>query len=166
MFLRDYRSFLTLGLCAAFSVGLSACSHHKPKDDDTAPASVEMNDLGNSDEGKALGMSTIHFAFDSDTLNSEAKSSLVKNASILKANPAVKVQIEGHCDARGGIQYNIALGEKRATAVKHYLQDEGIAEDRLTTISYGKERPLVAGDTEEAYAKNRRAVFTITAKPM
>ena len=82
-------------------------------------------------------------------------------ADILKAHPGVKIQVEGHCDQRGGIQYNIALGEKRANSVKKFLMDKGISGDRIATISFGKERPVDSASTEEAYAKNRRANFVI-----
>ena len=103
-------------------------------------------------------------AYDAFTLDASAKQTLQANGEILKAHPTVKVQIEGHCDQRGGIQYNIALGEKRANSAKKYLIDQGIGEDRITTISFGKERPIDQGTTEDAYAKNRRANFVITSK--
>jgi peptidoglycan-associated lipoprotein len=77
----------------------------------------------------------------------------------MKKNPNVNVQIEGHCDARGSIEYNIALGERRANAVKNYMTSLGIPGDRLSVISYGKEKPLNQGDSESAYAANRRANF-------
>ena len=82
----------------------------------------------------------------------------------IKENQNVKVQIEGHCDDRGGIQYNLALGEKRANASRKFLMDQGISGDRLKTISFGKERPLDTSSNEAAWAKNRRANFVVTSK--
>jgi peptidoglycan-associated lipoprotein len=125
---------------------------------------MEDSELGSSDQGKAYGLQTIHFGYDSYLLAQDSKAQLTANAEILRSHPSVKVQIEGHCDSRGGIQYNIALGEKRADSVKKYLVDLGVPEGRLTTISYGKERPLVSGEDEASYAKNRRANFAITSK--
>lgn len=127
-------------------------------------ASIDENTLGDSDTGKAMGLQTIHFPYDSFTLDGEAKNQLKANAAVLKQNPAVNIQIEGHADSRGGIQYNIALGERRANAVRNYLVSQGIKGNRITTISYGKERLIDSGDSEEAHAKNRRANFVITSK--
>ncbi|HKK98655.1 MAG TPA: peptidoglycan-associated lipoprotein Pal [Desulfotignum sp.] len=103
----------------------------------------------------------IHFAFDSAALSSEAKELLKKKAQWLKQNANVSVTIEGHCDERGTTEYNLALGERRASAVEKYLQDLGIGGFRLDTVSFGEERPLDPGQTEAAYAKNRRAQFVL-----
>lgn len=103
----------------------------------------------------------IHFAFDSAALSSEAKELLKQKAQWLKQNANVTVTIEGHCDERGTTEYNLALGERRASAVKNYMQDLGIGGFRLDTVSYGEERPLDPGKTEAAYAKNRRAQFVL-----
>jgi len=160
---------LAFALIVTAMVSASGCSN-KPKSDEGANTSsnsgagADDNTMGDSDSGKAMGLQTIHFLYDSFTLGSEAKSALKTNVGILKDKQSLKIQIEGHCDARGGIQYNIALGEKRANSVKKYLQDMGISADRVTTISYGKERPLDQGTTEEAYAKNRRANFVVTSR--
>ena len=106
----------------------------------------------------------IHFDFDKyDILPGEADI-LKENAALLKKFPNVKIQIEGHCDARGTIEYNLALGERRANRTKEYLVSLGIASARISTISYGKERPLDPGQNEEAWAKNRRAHTVITGK--
>ena len=141
----------------------SGCSK-KQKTDEGADVAADANLLGDSDSGKAGGLQTINFPYDSFTLTGESKAKLKANADLMKDKATVKVQIEGHCDQRGGIQYNIALGEKRANAVKGYLEELGVAADRITTISYGKERVLDARETEDAYAKNRRANFVITAR--
>ena len=156
-----FSSFIVVFLC----LGMIGCGHKQPKADavSTSPL-IEEADLGSSDQGRAMGLQTVHFGFDSNLLSKNMKSTLAQDAEILKSNPNVRIQIEGHCDSRGGIQYNIALGERRANSVKSYLEDLGVSGQRLAIISYGKERPLVSGETEEAYAKNRRANFIVTAK--
>lgn len=157
---------LTLVMLVGTMIAASGCGKNAKTDENTTPTAptVEDNTLGDSDSGKALGMQTVHFPYDSFVLNEEAKGILKANADIMKDKTSVKIQIEGHCDARGGIQYNIALGEKRANTTRKYLVDLGIAGDRITTISFGKERPLDNGTTEDAYAKNRRANFAITSR--
>ncbi len=117
-----------------------------------------------SDSGNAMGLQTIQFPYDSFEIVGSNKDILRSNIQILKDNPTVNVQIEGHCDERGGVQYNLALGEKRANAVKQQIQAGGIAASRLTMISMGKERPLDTSSNEQAWARNRRANFVITAK--
>ncbi len=101
----------------------------------------------------------IFFEFDSSTLSAEAESILRAKAEWMRRNPSLTIVIEGHCDNRGTTEYNLALGERRAESVKRFLIDLGIAETRIRTISFGEERPLVMGDNEEAWAKNRRAHF-------
>ncbi len=103
----------------------------------------------------------IHFAFDSSELTAMAKTLLQEKADWLKQNAAVSVTIEGHCDERGTTEYNLALGERRASAAKNYLVDLGVSASRLNTISYGEEKPLDDGKNESAWAKNRRAHFAI-----
>jgi peptidoglycan-associated lipoprotein len=94
-------------------------------------------------------------------LSAQAQEILRKKAQWLKENSAVSVTIEGHCDNRGTNEYNLALGDRRAYSAKVFLIDLGIAETRLQTLSFGEERPLDPGETEEAWAKNRRAHFVI-----
>ncbi len=103
----------------------------------------------------------IYFEFDKSRLLPEAKEILRKKGQWLKANPEVSVIIEGHCDERGTNEYNMALGDRRATSAKTYLVDLGIAADRLTCISYGEERPADQGHNEAAWARNRRDQFVI-----
>jgi len=146
---------------AMFAFGSTGCS--KKVAETEAPAADDAM-LGDSDSGKAGGLQTVNFAYDSFVLDESSKSILKANADILKDKASVKVQVEGHCDQRGGTQYNIALGEKRANVVRNYLVDLGIAEDRLSTISYGKDRLLEDAETEAAYARNRRANFVITSR--
>ena len=103
----------------------------------------------------------IYFDFDSIALSDTARNSLKKDFDLLKKNGSVKVEIEGHCDERGSDEYNLALGERRAKAVMGYLVTLGLAPERLSTISYGKEKPADPGHDEAAWAKNRRAEFVI-----
>lgn len=102
-------------------------------------------------------LNDVFFAFDKYNLTSESKSILERNANELKRVPDVAVTIEGHCDERGTKSYNLALGEKRANAAKDYLVALGVNGSRITTVSYGKERPFDLGHNEAAWAKNRRA---------
>ena len=101
------------------------------------------------------------FDYDSAELSNDAKLILDKQSRFLRANTDMTFTIEGHCDERGTREYNLALGEQRATAVRDYLVIEGISPDRLRVISYGKEKPAVVGANDMAFAKNRRAVTTI-----
>ena len=103
----------------------------------------------------------IHFEYDSSKLSSMAKMLLKEKAAWLKANYSASVIIEGHCDNRGTTEYNLALGERRASAVKAYLINLGVSVARLNTISYGEEQPLDSRQTEQAFSKNRRAHFAI-----
>ncbi|MDX1738162.1 MAG: peptidoglycan-associated lipoprotein Pal [Alphaproteobacteria bacterium] len=100
----------------------------------------------------------VFFDFDRSDLSSEAQSALAKQAAWLLQYPQVVIQVEGHCDERGTREYNLALGERRANSVKEYLMSLGVNGDRISTISYGKERPAVDGSNDEAWAQNRRGV--------
>jgi peptidoglycan-associated lipoprotein len=150
----------------ASTLAAAACSSKKPTtDNDNLPsaANADANTMGDSDHGSAMGLQTIHFGYDAYVIDTENKAILKANAEILKEKTSVKIQIEGNCDQRGGLEYNVALGEKRANSAKKYLQDLGISADRITIISFGKEKPIDNGTSEEAYAKNRRGNFVITS---
>ena len=103
----------------------------------------------------------IFFEFDKATLAPSAQDNLMKKAEWMRSNPDATVTIEGHADERGTNEYNLALGERRAESAKNFLVDLGIAPSRLTTISYGEERPIDPQSNEEAWAKNRRGHFVI-----
>ena len=103
----------------------------------------------------------IYFNFDSAELSAESRTNLSKDAEILAKDASLKVRIEGNCDERGSDEYNMALGERRAKAAKDYLVNLGVSTDRLSTISYGEEKPAVDGHDEAAWAKNRRDEFVI-----
>jgi peptidoglycan-associated lipoprotein len=106
----------------------------------------------------------IHFDFDRYDIRLGDAEILKGNAALLMKNPSVKIQIEGHCDERGTTEYNLALGERRANSAKKYLISLGMSADRISTISYGKEKPLDLGHNEEAWSKNRRDHFIILSK--
>jgi peptidoglycan-associated lipoprotein len=124
-----------------------------------APKQVEES--GANASSAAANFETIYFGFDKSDLTQAARDVLSKNADIaLKASNA-KIQIEGHCDERGSAEYNLALGERRAKSSMQYLVTLGVKADRLSTISYGKEKPAVKGNDEAAWSKNRRAEFIV-----
>jgi peptidoglycan-associated lipoprotein len=104
------------------------------------------------------------FGLDSAELDAEGQATVQANAELLKKYPSWAITIEGHCDERGTAEYNLALGERRAVAVRTYLVSLGISPDRLRTVSYGKEFPFDPAHTDDAWSKNRRAHFVITAK--
>lgn len=158
---------LALGLVACTMV--VGCKGKQTKSDQSGDnagagnAAIESTPLSydpmGSDSGKIAGLKTVQFGFDKSSLDAQAKRDIATNVEWMKSNPKAKVQVEGHCDARGTVEYNVALGERRANAVKAHMISLGISEDRLSTISYGKEKPLDTADTEAAWAKNRRANF-------
>ena len=111
--------------------------------------------------GWNLAQNNVYFEFDKSTLTPMAQDTLMRHAAWLRANTDVTVTIEGHTDERGTNEYNLALGDRRADSAKAFLVDLGIASSRLTTISYGEERPLCTQQNEECWAKNRRAHFVV-----
>jgi len=115
-------------------------------------------------EKEASQFDDIHFAYDKYDLDTEARAILDMVAKRLNAHPGYVVLIEGNCDERGSIEYNIALGQRRADAAMKYLVDLGVDKSRISTVSYGKERPLDPEHNEEAWAKNRRDRFVVTIK--
>jgi peptidoglycan-associated lipoprotein len=160
-------------LAAASTFALVACSD---KDDKapiaTAPAtstssgqpsrSVDSGILpGSQEELERDAGSRIYFGYDEYNLDDRAQATLSKQAQWLKRYPNKSFTIEGHADERGTREYNLALGARRAEAAKRYLGGLGIEEGRLNTISYGKERPEVAGSNESAWAQNRRSVSVV-----
>lgn len=163
------RAFFTTLMVGMLAVG---CASNKPKnsqDDaalgaDGANAGLTLELNGDSDSAKAGGLSTVYFGYDSSNLDASTKEAVKANAEFLKANANVDIQIEGHCDERGGRQYNLALGERRAKAVRDYMVALGVESKRISTISYGNERPKAEGNDESAWSQNRRANFVVTAK--
>ncbi|MEZ4235911.1 MAG: peptidoglycan-associated lipoprotein Pal [Myxococcota bacterium] len=113
----------------------------------------------------ADNFSRVHFDTDSARLTEEAKNALVANAHILADHPELQVEVQGHADERGTVDYNLALGQRRANAVVSYMLNQGVAPSRLPVITYGEERPVARGNYETAWAQNRRAEFRILAGP-
>ncbi|MCK4536141.1 MAG: peptidoglycan-associated lipoprotein Pal [Desulfuromonadales bacterium] len=123
---------------------------------------VDSSSISSQDVADHLaikGLKRVHFDFDQFTLTNEARVVLKQNAAYLQANSGLKAVIEGHCDERGSDEYNLALGERRASAAKQYLVSLGVNGNRLSIISYGEEKALDAQSNEQAWAKNRRAEF-------
>ncbi|WP_406704276.1 peptidoglycan-associated lipoprotein Pal [Sodalis sp.] len=162
------------GLILAVPVlAIAACSSHKSANNGDesamgAGAGTGMDMNGNnasSDEQARLQMqelqrnNIVYFDLDKYDIRSEFAQMLDAHANFLRSNPSYKVTVEGHADERGTPEYNIALGERRANAVKMYLQGKGVSADQIAIVSYGKEKPAVLGHDEAAYAKNRRAVL-------
>jgi peptidoglycan-associated lipoprotein len=122
--------------------------------------STNFTDLGN--EWIETGpLADIHFNYDQYQLTALSQSILGGHAAWLKSHPGVRLRIEGHCDERGTVEYNLALGDRRASSARDYLVQLGIDPARLTTSSFGKERPVDPGHDEEAWARNRRAHFVV-----
>lgn len=133
---------------------------------DTTPKVVEQPKVEQSVKKSIVEseFQTVYFDFDKYNLRPDAKSSLDSNYALLKMFPDVVIKIEGHCDERGTVEYNLSLGQKRAQSTQDYLTGLGIAANRISTISYGKERPAVQGNDEAAWAKNRRCEFRIISQ--
>ena len=131
---------------------------------DPTVTSGDMTSRTIDDLNKQSPFQPVLFALDSEAIDAQGQAALQNNAQILKQYPTWVVTIEGHCDERGTPEYNLALGERRAIAARDYMVSLGIAPDRLKTVSYGNEFPFDPGHTEEAYSRNRRAHFVLTAK--
>jgi peptidoglycan-associated lipoprotein len=163
-------------LAVALMLLVGGCAHKKPPVSTTLPPTTTSGDTTGSNvppstpgtpetqPGGKTGEETsalqdVHFDYDSAELSEEAKGILSSNGGWLLKNTSVNVQIEGHCDERGTVEYNLALGDRRAQSAKDFLLSYGVPEDRMSTISYGEERPLDSGHDESAWAKNRRVHF-------
>jgi peptidoglycan-associated lipoprotein len=122
-----------------------------------------LDDLQKGGTAASGPLKDVFFSFDRSDLSPDARSILKANSDWLKANPAAQVQIEGHCDERGTVEYNLALGSKRAQASKDYLETLGIQASRLSMISYGEEIPVCRENGDSCWEKNRRARFIVTS---
>ena len=127
-----------------------------PETQEAAPAKEEPQERA---AAGAAGLQPIYFDFDRSFIRDDARAAMKANAEYLKANPSVKIKIEGNCDERGTKEYNQALGQRRATSAKKYLTDMGISAKRISLISYGKEKPSCMEHTEDCWQKNRRDDF-------
>lgn len=171
------KSVLILTILAA-TLTLTSCASNKKKTDGMDNTNVDSTSLdnannaggvslelnGDSDSNRAGALKTVYFDYSSAAITGSTRDTLNGNAEYLKANASVKVQVEGHCDERGSVQFNLALGEKRAKSVRDYLVSQGIASNRIAVISLGKEKPVSFGHDEESWSKNRRGNFMVTEK--
>ena len=157
---------------AAFSAALvlAGCSTPKPAAEAPPPAATHEAPAvtssivpGSAEDLRVNVGDTVHFAFDQYNVEDNDKSILSRQAAWLSKYPSVRVTIEGHADERGTREYNLALGARRANAVKEFLVSQGVSTARVETISYGKERPICTQSDEACWAQNRRGVTAITA---
>lgn len=148
-----------LSLLAAVLL-VAACQQSQPPAGQTAGSGQATTTGGGGTIAQRLveAGNTVYFAFDRSDITNESQQVLLRQAALLNQNPSVTVTIEGHCDERGTVEYNLGLGERRANATKQALIALGVAAGRINVISYGKERPAVVGHNEQAWAQNRRAV--------
>jgi peptidoglycan-associated lipoprotein len=152
-----------LSLLAAVLL-VAACQQSQPTTGGAAGAGAAGTATTSSQNAQQQMVSAgdrIYFAFDRSDITAESRQVLLRQAALLNQNPSWTVTIEGHCDERGTVEYNLGLGERRATATKQALVALGVAAGRLNVISYGKERPAVVGHNEQAWAQNRRAVTVV-----
>ncbi len=162
---------LALAVFLAASLATLGCASRKrvsvdtppppppPTETETPPPPPPSSTGGESSDTQSSALQDAFFDYDDASLRSDAKAALEANAKYLDRSSGTNVVVEGHCDERGSVEYNLALGERRARAAKEFLVSYGVAGNRLTTISYGKERPFDPGHDESAWAKNRRAHF-------
>src|SRR5579871_141051 len=152
---------------AAFSAALllAGCSTPKPVETPTnnTPTSGSSIVPGSAEDLRVNVGDTVHFAFNMYNIEDNDKATLQRQATWLSKYPSVRVTIEGDCDERGTREYNIALGARRANAVKEYLVSLGVSAGRVETISYGKEHPICTASTEDCWAQNRRGVTGVTS---
>lgn len=163
-----------VGLLALALVGLSGCGGKKPVAEEIAVDTTTAEPVDTTPEPptpppppptlKESQFQTVHFDLDKFNLRSDAKASLDNNYNLLNEFPDAIIKIEGHCDERGTVEYNISLGEKRAKAAQEYIVGLGIAANRVTIVSYGKERPAAPGSNEEAWQQNRRCEFRVISQ--
>jgi peptidoglycan-associated lipoprotein len=157
--LRSIAGLKFAAICLCF-LALAACSKKNTPD-------LEANNglsaaPGSEQEFKTVVGDRVFFLVDQSTLTPEAQETLRKQAAWLKQYSDVTIQVEGHADERGTREYNIALSARRATATREFLMAQGIAGNRISTIAYGKERPVALCDAEQCWTQNRRAVTVIT----
>jgi peptidoglycan-associated lipoprotein len=140
---------------------LASCTKDNPKVSEViTPKKTNKHDFSVDAAGKvSFQAEIVYFAYDDSNLTKEGMSRLDALAEYLRKNPSNKLKVEGHCDERGSTEYNLALGEMRASAVKKYLSGIGITDSQLETVSFGEERPAEQGQGEDFWAKNRRAEF-------
>lgn len=159
-----YRHVLPLALAMTFGLSMG-CKKKAPEESmSAAPMPVEAPKAAAPAhvQEMAANFSKVFFDFDADGLDASSKAALDANAVLMKTHSDIKIEVQGHADERGTTEYNMALGQRRAEAVRQYMAQSGIAGTRLAVVSYGEERPASSGSYETAWAQNRRAEFRIT----
>jgi len=159
----------TTFLIAASIIAMAGCAKKPPAEIPPPPGASGPVSSGDSsvvpgsraDFERSVTSNTIHFDLDKYDINGEARAILDSQAAWLTKYPNVPISLEGHCDERGTREYNLALGDRRANSAKNYLASRGVNPSRISTISYGKERPIALGSDEAAWAQNRRAVTIV-----
>jgi peptidoglycan-associated lipoprotein len=155
----------TLGAFAALAL-LAACQHKPAETGGTTGAAMTTPSApsivpGSQEDLVANVGDRVFYDLNKSTLSDEAQATLTKQSSWLAKYPNVRVQIAGNCDERGTEEYNLALGNRRANAARDFLVAKGVSTDRITTISYGKDRPVALGSNEQAWAQNRNAITSV-----
>jgi peptidoglycan-associated lipoprotein len=167
--------FTTILLAGTALIAVAGCANKRPAvlppaptetapppmQQSTGPTSDAVVPGSDADFRRSVSSNTVNFGVDMFDIDPTARAILDSQAAWMAKFPTVRATIEGHCDERGTREYNLALGDRRANAAKNYLVAKGVDPSRLTTISYGKERPLATGSDEESYAQNRRAVTVV-----
>lgn len=152
-------SLLTI-LSFVLLLGFSGCAKKQLKGDEPFGRTGVEGAKGHSDSN----LKPVYFEYDQFTIKEGQKDTLKASAAYLKEKQGIKIQVEGHCDERGSNEYNLGLGDRRANAVKKYLVDLGISQARISTVSFGEERPAVTGSDENSWKMNRRAEFVVVSK--
>lgn len=141
----------------------AALARQRAYDDSVRRANAAASEAAAQNDLRNTITTVIHFDFDKSDLRDDARASLDAKVPVLQANPDVNIRIAGHTDERGSVEYNIALGQRRAASAKRYLTERGIAANRIETVSFGEGRPVAEGHDESAWAQNRRDEFEITS---
>ncbi len=162
------RRLLVCLLIVAVGVSFGCSKKPKPttdvvKTETPEPAPVEQTPVepAKPAEPAEIVLEDIFFDYDKHNLRDDARTTMERNGRVMTGNPGIAVLLEGHCDERGTVEYNLALGDRRAQSAKNYLIQFGVGADRISTISYGEERPFAQGSGESAWSQNRRVHFVI-----
>ncbi len=179
MMIRNSTGGMRLLMVAVLALGLACSSDEGPDaesarggstgstgwDDPVTGQDMDGDIAGRGPEGAAaarrMGLKTVYFDYDRSAIREDGRAALRANYEILRGRPDVRVELQGNCDERGSAEYNFALGERRAKAVRDYLVRLGVSPNQLTTVSFGEENPSVVGHSESAWSRNRRVDFAV-----
>ena len=161
------KRMINIGMALAIALVLLGCAKKqtvKPAPEPTQEPKAEQPKVPETKPEVKMEFRTVYFDFDSYQVRDVDRQLLLDAARVMRTNSRMVVRLEGHCDERGTIEYNLALGEKRANAVRDYLVASGVDVKQLKTVSYGKEKPAVRGSDEASWARNRRVEFVVESK--